>query len=368
MSTSRVGTFLGGVAAELPSERELAFRCGRAIGKKGLTLYHGGYNGLMEDVARGASMEGVDVVAITLAHKKEWGPLNPYVTRSVFVTNMGERLNTLFSTADVVIAMGGGVGTLHEIASAIWYAGNIRRIPVVLLGSRAVRLVSALRQERWIYESPTRPSDFLLMAHSAEELDGLLGDTSILSAADHSGADTLLEARLLETAMVKGHYVRADGTLLNSHFDPFRLCADPALVQSTAIAVAAQVSARIDAVAGIALGGVPLATHVAMVVGKPLLVVRPGPKAYGINAQVEGLVSPGSRVLLVDDVVRRGTAMMSAQTALTAAELNVSEAACILRRGDHGKELLRRNNVTLHALVVRDDCDEGMQGDPSGDY
>jgi hypothetical protein len=323
----------------------------------GFTLQHGGYNGLMEEVARGASMGGVEVVAVTLANKSEWGPLNGYVTRSLFVVDLGQRLNKLFSGADVVIAMGGGIGTLHEIAAAIWYAGNVRRIPVILLGARAVRLLAMLREEKWIYESPTRPCDFILTADSADELEALLSAANEGSTAKQSGADALLEARLLKAAMVEGRYVRADGTLLNSHFDPFRLCADPALLQSTAIAIAGRVSAHFDAVAGIALGGVPLATQLASVVGKPLLIVRPEPKPHGVNAQVEGQVAPGSRVLALDDVVRNGNTMLSARQALMGTGLHLTDAACILRRGRRGLELLRENGVALHSLVVRDQAE-----------
>jgi uncharacterized protein (TIGR00725 family) len=344
--------FLGGVAAESPAEQAIAYRCGRTIGRLGFTLYHGGYNGLMEEVARGASLEGVEVVAVTLAEKREWGALNPYVTRSIYVTDMGQRLNTFFAAADVVIAMGGGVGTLHEIASAMWYAGNIRRIPVILLGKRANRLLNTLKKEQWIYESPTRPLDFLRVAHSADELNYFLSGPNFFPPVDQRSDIALLEQRLLDAARVKSKYVRADGMQLTTYFDPFRLCADPALVQSAAMAVKTLIRAQCDAVAGVALGGVPLATHIALVLGKPLLVVRPTPKAYGIKAQVEGAFYPHNHVLLVDDVVRRGTAMLAARRALQAANLIVTEAACILSRGHLGKELLREHGVTLHSLII----------------
>jgi uncharacterized protein (TIGR00725 family) len=361
---ARAVVFLGGVAAESPSERDLAYHCGLAIGRLGFALYHGGYNGLMEEVARGASSEGCEVVAVTLRHKSEWGAFNRYVARSIYVTDMGQRLDAFFASADVVIAMGGGVGTLHELAAAIWYAGNIRRIPVILLGKRAERLVSALREERWIYESPTRQLDFLLVAHTADELSHYLNDPNIVASANQRGAAALLEQRLIDAAMVKRDYVRADGIQLTTYFDPFRLCAHPTLVQSAATAVMAQVRAECDAVAGIALGGVPLATHIALLFGKPLLVVRPKPKEYGTHAQVEGVLEPESRVLLIDDVVRHGKAMLAARRALQAANHFVTEAACILSRGHVGRELLRQQGVTLYSLMVRNDSDDDALESP----
>jgi uncharacterized protein (TIGR00725 family) len=358
MRTSGRAVFLGGVAADSLSERELAYQCGRTIGRLGYTLFQGGYNGLMEDAARGASEEGVEVLAITLAHKKEWGDFNPYIKRAIYATDLGQRLNAFFSTADVVIAMGGGVGTLHEIAAAIWYAGNLRRIPVILLGARAERLLSTLKEQGWIYESPTRPIDFLRVACSAEELDAFLCDPNLLLKVDQERDAMLLTQRLFDTGIVNDSYVRADGTKLHSYFDPFRLCADPKLIHSAAIAIAAQAKGSIDVVAGIALGGLPLATHVASVLDKPLLVVRPSPKAYGTYAQVEGIINPGYRALIVDDVVRHGTAMMAARGALELVNVDANEAACLLSYGRSGHDLLRKQGVTLLSLAVRTDHEE----------
>ena len=44
--------FPGGVAPDSSADLDLAYQCGRVIGRNGLSLFHGGYNGLMECVAR----------------------------------------------------------------------------------------------------------------------------------------------------------------------------------------------------------------------------------------------------------------------------------------------------------------------------
>lgn len=367
MNTSSIAVFLGGVATKSSSERELAYQCGRTIGRLGYTLFHGGYNGLMEDAARGASEEGVEVVAITLTHKEEWGDFNPYVKRTIYAKDLGERLNTFFTNADIVIAMGGGVGTLHEIAAAVWYAGNMRRIPLILLGTRAKQLLNTLKVQGWIYESPTRPVDFLHVASSAEEIASLLCDPKVSTIADQGRDNTSLTQRLFDAAMVNGSYIRADGTKFHSYFDPFRLCADPKLIYEAAIAMATKPKEHIDVVAGIALGGIPLATHIASVLDKPLLVVRPKPKTYGTYAQVEGLTKQGYRALLVDDVVRHGTAMVAARKALELVNLEVTEALCLLSYGHSGRDILQNQGVTLHPLIARPDHEETTTMDLLGD-
>lgn len=153
-------TFFGGVVPASEEEEQLAYGIGVALGAAGLVLQHGGYNGLMEQAARGAAAAGGQVVAVTLADV-EWGEFNPYVTNVVRLPTMGERLHRFLDGTDLVVAMGGGVGTLHEFTAALWYSGNIRPVPLWLAGDTALRLSAFLKAERWVFESPTRPLGFL---------------------------------------------------------------------------------------------------------------------------------------------------------------------------------------------------------------
>ncbi|MFC3961652.1 SLOG cluster 4 domain-containing protein [Nocardia jiangsuensis] len=156
----RTATFFGGVVPSSETELHLAYGIGCGLGSAGFVVQHGGYNGLMEQAARGAAERGGEVVAVSLAGMA-WGEFNPYVGASVHLATMGERLHRFLDGADVVIAMGGGVGTLHELTAALWYAGNIRPVPVWLCGPTALRLAAFLRAERWLFETPTRPLSFL---------------------------------------------------------------------------------------------------------------------------------------------------------------------------------------------------------------
>jgi len=185
--TPLTATFFGGVVPASKEERRLAYGIGEALGEAGLVLQHGGYNGLMEDAARGAATAGGPaVVAVTLA-EADWGEFNSYVTDTIRLPTMGARMDRFFDYSDLVIAMGGGVGTLHELTAALWYAGNIRPVPVWLAGDTARRLVAFLKTQRWLFESPTRPLGFLReipdLATFGRELSELLEDRTLRPAA-----------------------------------------------------------------------------------------------------------------------------------------------------------------------------------------
>lgn len=103
-----------GVSDPTSEEKKLAYELGKKIAEKGWTLINGGLCGVMEESARGASEKNGVVIGILP------GPstieANSYVTYPI-ATNMGHGRNVIIAhTADVLIAIGKGYGTLSEIS------------------------------------------------------------------------------------------------------------------------------------------------------------------------------------------------------------------------------------------------------------
>jgi uncharacterized protein (TIGR00730 family) len=164
----KTAVFFGGVVPTSADEERIAEEVGTALAGAGFKLLHGGYNGLMEAAARGAAAKGGKFGAVALTGKRaEWGDFNEYVTEAIHLPDVGSRLNHYLDQADLFVAMGGGVGTLHELTTAIYYAGSIRPVPVWLVGPTALRLLVFLRREKWLFESATRPLGFLTPIASA---------------------------------------------------------------------------------------------------------------------------------------------------------------------------------------------------------
>ncbi len=182
MKSSRCFTFFGGCVPASAEDEKLAYHTGYQLGSQGFALRHGGHRGLMEEVARGASDAGAPVIAITLANT-EWDPFNPYITESTYHPDMGTRMMHFFGDTDLIIAMGGGTGTLHELTAALWYAGNIRPVPVWLMGAKALRLLDFLLAERWLYESSKRPLGFMQRIPDLEALDAVLAGLTFTTEA-----------------------------------------------------------------------------------------------------------------------------------------------------------------------------------------
>ena len=105
-----------GTSSANSEEIKAAEEVGREIAQNGWILINGGLTGVMEASAKGASNAGGTVVGILPTPSAS--SANPHITIPI-ATNMGHARNMIIvHTAEVVIAIGGGEGTLSEIAIA----------------------------------------------------------------------------------------------------------------------------------------------------------------------------------------------------------------------------------------------------------
>lgn len=94
-----------------------AAEVGRLLAEQGVTLVCGGRGGAMEAACRGA--KEADGLTVGILPGSDRSDANPFVD-IVLPTGLGEARNALVvGAADVVIAIGGGYGTLSEIALAL---------------------------------------------------------------------------------------------------------------------------------------------------------------------------------------------------------------------------------------------------------
>lgn len=97
-------------------EEEWAVAVGRLLGERGAVLLCGGLGGVMEAAARGARQAGGLTVGILPG--SDPADANPHIDVPL-ATGMGEMRNALIvRAAGAVIAIGGGWGTLSEVALA----------------------------------------------------------------------------------------------------------------------------------------------------------------------------------------------------------------------------------------------------------
>lgn len=118
---------------------------------------------------------------------------------------------------------------------------------------------------------------------------------------------------------------------------------------------------KIDAVAGIDLAGVSLATAISLSVNKPLVIVREKPKREGRPAVIGAtdFIKNGTRILLVDDLIAHGKSKLDRIEQLESLGCQVTDLAVWedipMKRAEIKDELrilLRDKGINIHALFT----------------
>jgi uncharacterized protein (TIGR00725 family) len=100
-----------------PEDARVARELGRLLAEQGYVVLTGGLGGVMEAASRGASEAGGEVIGVLPGLVRE--EANPYVG-IVLTTGIREARNVIVATSGhAVVAVGGGLGTLSEIAFAL---------------------------------------------------------------------------------------------------------------------------------------------------------------------------------------------------------------------------------------------------------
>jgi orotate phosphoribosyltransferase len=111
---------------------------------------------------------------------------------------------------------------------------------------------------------------------------------------------------------------------------------------------------QFDSVAGGETAGIPFAAWMADRLMLPMQYVRKKPKGFGRNAQIEGEIKPGERVLLVEDMTTDGRSKVNFCKALRDAGAVVEHVFVIFFYDifPEGKKVFSDLGVTLHALAT----------------
>ena len=109
-----------------------------------------------------------------------------------------------------------------------------------------------------------------------------------------------------------------------------------------------------DNIAGGETAGIPFAAFVAERMALPMTYVRKKPKGYGRNARIEGAMSEGQRVLLVEDMATDGGSKLSFVDAIRETGASCAHTAVIFYYGifPETEKTLGDHGVTLHSLCT----------------
>jgi orotate phosphoribosyltransferase len=163
---------------------------------------------------------------------------------------------------------------------------------------------------------------------------------------------TALAARVHAASHLTGTFTLRSGVTSTEYFDKYRFEADPVLLSDVAHALAPLVPADTEALAGLELGGIPIATMLSQVTGLPARFVRKEAKKYGTCELAEGGDVDGARLCIVEDVVTSGGAILDAAVELRARGAVLGTVVCVIDRESSGVDQLAAAGLELRPLFT----------------
>ena len=116
---------------------------------------------------------------------------------------------------------------------------------------------------------------------------------------------------------------------------------------------------RFDRLAALPYAAIPIATAISLQGNWPMIYPRKEAKAYGTQAEVEGVFKPGERAVIIDDLTTTGGSKFEAIERLTSAGLQVHDVVVLIDRQSGAAGTLTQGGYQLHAVfTLRELLDE----------
>ncbi|WP_431879212.1 orotate phosphoribosyltransferase [Micromonospora marina] len=168
-----------------------------------------------------------------------------------------------------------------------------------------------------------------------------------------------LARRVYDTCHLTGRFHLRSGQVSDEYFDKYLFEGKPELLREVAEAMVALLP-ECDVLAGMEMGGIPIATVMSQLTGLPTVFVRKQAKEYGTAKVAEGGPVDGLRVVVIEDVVTTGGALLVSCGHLRSVGAQVKAVVCAIDREQGGRENLAAEGLQLRAALTRRDLEASV--------
>ncbi|QDP98358.1 orotate phosphoribosyltransferase [Microlunatus elymi] len=166
-----------------------------------------------------------------------------------------------------------------------------------------------------------------------------------------------LAAEIDSLCRLNGQFTLRSGLVVGEYFDKYRFEAEPQLLRRVAEAMVPLLPEDTQALGGLELGGIPIATMISSLTGLPARFIRKEAKTYGTRRLAEGGDLDGLRVTLIEDIVTTGGAVRNAAVALRGLGAEVDTVVCAIDRSEPCANRLHEVGVATRSVLTKQDLD-----------
>lgn len=165
-----------------------------------------------------------------------------------------------------------------------------------------------------------------------------------------------LAQKVFNVCHLNGDFLLRSGVRSTEYFDKYRLESNPEILFQIATKMKNLIPPETQVLAGLEMGGIPIATALSLLTGLPICFVRKEAKEYGTCQFAEGADIKQKNLCIIEDVITSGGQVLLSTDDLRRSGAQVSSVLCIINRGgEEADKKLRLHNLKLHSLFVKSD-------------
>jgi len=166
----------------------------------------------------------------------------------------------------------------------------------------------------------------------------------------------LIDALREADAVRFGEFELSHGGTSSYYVDKYVFETNPSCLALIAETFAERLADTGDAtLAGVALGAVPLVAVTSVETGTPYVIARKQQKEYGTANLIEGDLTEGEEVVVLEDIATTGQSAVDAAEALREAGAVVNRVLVVVDREEGARQTLAENGLDLESLVTASD-------------
>ena len=169
-----------------------------------------------------------------------------------------------------------------------------------------------------------------------------------------------LAARIYTISHLTGSFTLRSGQVSGEYFDKYLFESEPALLADIASEMANLVPEGTEILAGLEMGGIPIATALSLKTSIPAVFVRKTAKEYGTCKLAEGIDIDGKKLCVIEDVITTGGQVVLSTNDLRASGAVVENVLCVIERDVKGRENLEKAGLMLHSLFTMEELKESV--------
>ena len=161
-----------------------------------------------------------------------------------------------------------------------------------------------------------------------------------------------LAAKIYEISHLTGEFKLRSGQVSHEYFDKYRFESKPEILREIARQLAPHVPAGTEILAGLEMGGIPIATALSLETGIPTVFVRKKAKDYGTCQFAEGLEIKDKKVCVIEDVITTGGQVVLSTQDLRNLGAKIDHVLCVIHRGSGHEPKLAEIGLQMTALLT----------------